>query len=297
MGGGHGFFSNAYGLAIDNALEFELVLPTGALVTANPHRNPDLFWALRGGGGGTFGVVTRAALRTHPTTSLDAVRIAVVAGPDLDSAAGRAAYARGAAELLAAMPAWADWGLSGHPIMRAERTDSLLTAPGRGAQEIGALLAPLAERLRALGLGVSVTPVPGAMNALLISRGAAMNAGLPRFGEGSPGVMASRLLGRQGLSDVEGMAGALGRLFEAGYVLEPFPVAGGAVSRNAGLNMSLNPAWREAIVHMSVLPVEQASMTTVGSVVARYERTTRDTIANLDRFSVRSATYINEVRV
>ncbi|KAE8351821.1 chanoclavine-I synthase oxidoreductase protein [Aspergillus coremiiformis] len=55
-GGVSSFLSHARGLAVDNVLEFQVVMANGALVTANSHHNPDLFWALRGGGGGTFGV-------------------------------------------------------------------------------------------------------------------------------------------------------------------------------------------------------------------------------------------------
>ena len=54
-GGGHGIYSGRYGLAADNVLELEMVTPTGEVVTANECQNPDIFWAVRGGGGGTFG--------------------------------------------------------------------------------------------------------------------------------------------------------------------------------------------------------------------------------------------------
>ncbi|KAJ6050362.1 CAZyme family AA7 [Penicillium canescens] len=62
-GGVSDFLSLHHGLAVDNVLEFEVVTASGELVLANSIQNPDLFWALRGGGGGTFGVVTRATVR------------------------------------------------------------------------------------------------------------------------------------------------------------------------------------------------------------------------------------------
>ncbi|KAJ5383686.1 CAZyme family AA7 [Penicillium concentricum] len=62
-GGISDFLSLHHGLAVDNVLEFEVVTASGELVLANSIQNPDLFWALRGGGGGTFGVVTRATVR------------------------------------------------------------------------------------------------------------------------------------------------------------------------------------------------------------------------------------------
>src|SRR5471032_2658053 len=63
--GGFGSFSKAYGLAAGSLLEAEVVTADGAVRIANACTNPDLFWGLKGGGGGSFGVVTRLTLRTH----------------------------------------------------------------------------------------------------------------------------------------------------------------------------------------------------------------------------------------
>ncbi|BBK36960.1 FAD-binding protein [Allostella sp. ATCC 35155] len=64
--GGFGSFSRAYGLAAASLLEAEIVTADGAVRTVNACNEPDLFWAIRGGGGGTFGVLTRLTLATHP---------------------------------------------------------------------------------------------------------------------------------------------------------------------------------------------------------------------------------------
>ena len=65
QGGGFGSFSKRYGLAAGNLLEAEVVTADGKIRIANTCINPDLFWALKGGGGGTFGVVSKMTVRTH----------------------------------------------------------------------------------------------------------------------------------------------------------------------------------------------------------------------------------------
>jgi FAD/FMN-containing dehydrogenase len=63
--GGFGSFSKAYGMAAASLLQAEVVTADGAVRIANSCTHPDLFWAIKGGGGGSFGVVTRLTVRTH----------------------------------------------------------------------------------------------------------------------------------------------------------------------------------------------------------------------------------------
>ena len=66
QGGGFGSWSRKFGIAAASMLEAEVVTADGKVLLANAYQNQDLFWALRGGGGGTFGIVTRVTLKTHP---------------------------------------------------------------------------------------------------------------------------------------------------------------------------------------------------------------------------------------
>lgn len=66
LGGGFGSFSKRYGSGAAGVLEMTVVIANGSVITVSEYQNSDLFWALRGGGGGTFGVVTSMTVLAHP---------------------------------------------------------------------------------------------------------------------------------------------------------------------------------------------------------------------------------------
>jgi hypothetical protein len=70
LGGGHSNVASKHGLLSDNILSLEVVTADGRFVHADPTENEELFWALRGGGPSTFGVVTSVVMKVHPSVAI-----------------------------------------------------------------------------------------------------------------------------------------------------------------------------------------------------------------------------------
>ncbi|KIJ69686.1 hypothetical protein HYDPIDRAFT_104282 [Hydnomerulius pinastri MD-312] len=72
QGGGHGLLAPAHGLAVEHVLEFELVTADGEIRKINAAQDPDLFWAVRGGGAGSWGIITSATVQVFPVDPVSA---------------------------------------------------------------------------------------------------------------------------------------------------------------------------------------------------------------------------------
>jgi FAD/FMN-containing dehydrogenase len=91
QGGGFGFGSRMFGMSCDAVTEVEMVMADGRPLIANARHNPDLFWAVRGGTGNQFGVLTRATYRLFPLQEVGAVLMQWQLGTDAQAAQGAAA--------------------------------------------------------------------------------------------------------------------------------------------------------------------------------------------------------------
>jgi hypothetical protein len=97
LGGGVGYLSRKLGLTIDSILAAEIVTADGRVLHADAEEHPDLFWAIRGGGG-NFGIVTRLKFRLHALPQFTGGMLVLPATPE--SIAGFVAAAKGAPEAL-----------------------------------------------------------------------------------------------------------------------------------------------------------------------------------------------------
>ena len=77
QGGGHGPASHEYGLGADQVLEAKVVLADGSIVIASPCSNSDIYFAIRGGGPGTYGVVVETTVKAHPNNKMAVQHLAI----------------------------------------------------------------------------------------------------------------------------------------------------------------------------------------------------------------------------
>ncbi|KAH6615256.1 hypothetical protein C7974DRAFT_61788 [Boeremia exigua] len=92
QGGGHGPLSGIYGMGADNVLSFDAITAEGKFVTANAKENSDLYWALKGGGPGTFAVVTSITVKTFPEVPTAGVTININSTHTNDTALFRTGF-------------------------------------------------------------------------------------------------------------------------------------------------------------------------------------------------------------
>src|SRR5215212_6220302 len=161
LGGGIGFLSRQYGLTCDNLVAVDLIDADGRALRASEEKHPDLFWALRGGGGGNFGIATAFTFRVHP---IDEVVTCTVSWPWDD-----------AAEVLDTWQRWAPFvddrlcvSLAvAHPSAGAISATGLFTG---SATELPPLLEPLLQ---------AGTPGPSVIQSLPYVTAAEQFAGPP----------------------------------------------------------------------------------------------------------------------
>lgn len=250
-GGGHSPLSSIYGLAVDNVLAFEIVLPNGRFVTASESSNTELFWALRGGGGATYGVVTSVTFKAHPVMKATAVQFSYVTSDTVSVETFWAGFRAYLNYFITNTDAGTYSYFSIIPTSPGNYVFNMLPffAPNLTQAQTETLLAPWYADLAALG--IPITPVYFPADNF-------HDAWAPGFPleavGGSASKTGARLFPRANWKDEATLNATFDAIRypvdEGGFILgfnfaAPAPAAAaGAVPDNAA-----NPAWRESVLH------------------------------------------------
>ncbi|KAK0186366.1 FAD-binding domain-containing protein [Armillaria mellea] len=235
QGGGHSALSPLLGLAADNVLEFEIVTANSTYLKVNEKEHADLFWALRGGGAGSWGVVVSATFRTFPTFNATMSLVSMVAN---DTAAIGSIMATHAKHIFD----WDDLHMSQYfSAYKNTTADAYMLTfgscfPRISSDEASAALKPFLDDAEEFGQILSQQ-----FNETNI------NDGVTEVDDvvGSNIVLGSRLIPASAYRDHPDTFGHVYiQLFDAGAALNR------KVSKNAYIDSAIHPAWRTAKTHI-----------------------------------------------
>jgi len=265
-GGGHSALSADYGLAADNVLEVRVVTPTGNILVANECQNSDLFYAFRGGGGGTFGVLLSATIKSYPTMPYAIMTLEII----LPSATE--AYWDIMTYMLSQYPYLAENGVSGYPYMYPSYPVSATEAVAvyeatwhdhhspYGNSNLSATFDPIISYINTTYPGISITNT----TKYYTTRYQAALGSHDISSAGDDLVLGSRLLDSETLSGNQtalktalmGFAGT-----GTGSSAGPFLLGGRGVwdAVPRGGSDAVNPAWRKALAHVGKSHSTQAT--------------------------------------
>ncbi|KAF2092444.1 FAD-binding domain-containing protein [Rhizodiscina lignyota] len=245
-GGGHSPISNIYGLGADQIYEVEMVTPTGEIITANECQNTDLFWAVRGGGGSTFGVLTRVTIRTVPATPIAVYDFTLEAEPNSTTYWDIVKY------FLAQFPALAASNVSAYTYLYPNM-DSVASFEGVFALSNPASANALEDMWIPFWSHVNETypnkTVAKAKSTIFPNLYSLFLEYADTSGAGVDKVVGSRLLPSEALTDDAFSNALIDFLGDSGGRL--YMVSGKGVwdAEPRGGNNAVNPAWRNALVH------------------------------------------------
>ncbi|PSN62271.1 FAD-binding domain-containing protein [Corynespora cassiicola Philippines] len=246
QGGGHSPLSSIHGMAADHVLGFEIVTSVGEFLSANSTSNPDLFWALRGGGGGTFGVVTSVIIKAYKDVpvstaswSLDSSKV----GKDRFWAATKAFVDHAIDYVDNGMYSYFNINPNGQEFSFIMRP---MFAPNMTAKQTNALLSPYFSRLTSLNIPFS--PKINEYKGFY----AAWQAEFPLEPQsGVQTAFGSRLFPRSNFVSETGRNitfNVLRQTVEAGQNILAFNTAP-TLAKGGNPDNAVNPAWRASVLH------------------------------------------------
>jgi hypothetical protein len=248
LGGGHSPLSSIYGMGADQVLSIEIVTPDGKFVTASFDENQELFWALRGGGGSTFGVVSSVTVKAYPDMPVTSSTLTFASGGEVSLAN----FWQGVRYYFDYFIPHTDAGIYSYFFLfPAGPTDRSFTmqpffAPNKTASETEALLTPWLDQLSTLG--ISVTPQTTEYPTYY----SAWKSSFPlEILDKTHGADGSRLFPRSNWKDkstLDSTFDAWKQSSENGLSLISFNIAP-TLARGGNPDNAVNPAWRETVLH------------------------------------------------
>ncbi|KAH6615985.1 hypothetical protein B0J18DRAFT_451925 [Chaetomium sp. MPI-SDFR-AT-0129] len=283
---GHGALTSKYGLGVDQVLAVNVVTADGRFVSVQPDDQRDLWWALRGGGPSTFSVITSVTLKAHPPLTTTTTSLQLTLNPLSPTSPNRTTFWRAISSIYHFTPHILAAGGYTFSYIRPNLTDSTIsftishTLPNIPVSDYRALLQPLYTELSALlpvpiSLPGTITPTPYAGNGRRTGAGdtpinTRYHSRLFPSSLWNTNTTASREKWTT-LWETEGK-GIRAGVEEGGYV---FHGIGYAPTREVagwpGRDSAVNPAWRGAWLHGSLMDVQREGLS-AGEVRAREER-------------------------
>ncbi|KAH7060667.1 hypothetical protein B0J12DRAFT_340423 [Macrophomina phaseolina] len=274
-GGGHSPLSSKYGMAADQVLALEVVLPDGTFVSVDENNNPDLFWALRGGGGSTYGIVTSLIIRVYPKAPVSTLTYSFSTGANVSSSA----FWSGIDVFFATYPTYADAGMyTYYTISCANATTCTLAvnplwATNTTCAQLRAFTGPYFAQLATLGISVdnaTYTTYPSLLPAFLATFPASTEVvGSWTYHTGS------RLFPRSNWANASTLSAQTSAIRAA--VLSTGMMVGynvrAAANPSVDQRNAVNPAWRATLCH-AMLGASWGTDATPGDVADAIERLT-----------------------
>lgn len=133
QGGGHGVFGPSHGLMVDNAVEFDVVTSDGQFRTINQCNDPELFWAMRGGGGGTFAILTSYRFQLHPAVPINVFYFSANFTQGSSNATGSdySVLKEVLTKHATHQPEWSHNNVSGHAYYWPNKAEIILVLPSK----------------------------------------------------------------------------------------------------------------------------------------------------------------------
>ncbi|RDW65738.1 FAD-dependent oxidoreductase [Aspergillus mulundensis] len=259
QGGGLGLLASAFGMASDNAVEYNVVTADGDLVVANAFQNKDLFWALRGGGGGTFGIAVNTTVRALPDLKGVVLRI--------DAIGSRETIFEIAKYIVRAFPAIKRGDESGKTsgyVLASTQANSSFIQSETVIPNVDALppsqraeITKLTNALNAAGFSQSYTANITAYPHLSAFFNAVQP--VPPYGRIEGSVLFSEKFyhttsGAARITDT-----VLNQTYGPGDTIEFFMTGGGQLADNRALDTALSPRWRDVGLYVSARRAVPAS--------------------------------------